>query len=95
MIESFADKTTEKIWRGELVKKLPVSLQNDARDVLRLLNNITSIPDLSFMPGLRPHKLVGNRNGAWSVRVNAQRRVTFFWDDDRKVLTQVCMEDYH
>jgi proteic killer suppression protein len=95
VIESFADKLTENIWRGQETKKLPRALQEDARDVLRILNNIKAITDLSSMPGLRSHKLVGNRKGLWSVRVNAQWRLTFFWDEDRKVLTRVCFEDYH
>lgn len=95
MIESFAGKITEKIWKGEVVKKLPHELQEDTRDVLRVLNNIDAIEDLSFMLHLRPHKLVGDRKGVWSVRVNAKWRITFLWEERRKALTQVCLEDYH
>jgi len=95
MIESFADKTTEAIWNGVLAKKLPRALQEDARDILRLLNNISAVADLTFMPALRPHKLVGDRKGVWSVRVNAQWRITFFWNEERQALTQVRLEDYH
>ena len=36
MIESFADKNAELIWKGELAKKLPRDIQEDARDVLRI-----------------------------------------------------------
>eukprot|EP01031_Cornospumella_fuschlensis_P010941 gene10941-13382_t len=46
-----------------------------------MLNNIKSIEDLYVMPSLRPHKLVGDRKGTWSVRVTGPWRVTFLWDE--------------
>jgi len=40
MIESFADKNATLIWKGEYAKKLPRDMQEDARDLLRILNEI-------------------------------------------------------
>ncbi len=44
-------------------------------------------------PGLRFHRLVGNRRGTWSVRVSANWRLTFRFEGSEAV--DVNLEDYH
>jgi toxin HigB-1 len=95
VIESFADKNAELVWKGELAKKLPRDIQEDAREVLRLLNEIRSYHDFQSMPHLRAHKLGGDRQGTWSIRITPAWRITFFWDEPRGVATSVRIEDYH
>ena len=95
MIESFADKNAALIWKGDLAKKLPRDIQEDAREVLRILNEIRSQNDFHRMPHLRAHKLVGDRDQRWSLRVRAGWRVTFFWDEEKASASQVLIEDYH
>ncbi|MCP5107914.1 MAG: plasmid maintenance system killer family protein, partial [bacterium] len=46
MIKSFRSKETEKIWLGQVSKKLPADIQNVARRKLRMLNNSNKINDL-------------------------------------------------
>lgn len=53
MIISFGSKVTEKIWEGELVKKLPIDIQNIGRRKLRMLHNSQSILDLRIPPSNR------------------------------------------
>lgn len=62
------------------------------RLILGRLNVATGARDMN-LPGLDLHPLHGDRSGTWSVKVNANRRVTFTFaehDADR-----VDYEDYH
>lgn len=47
--------------------------------MLRMLTAATSLDDQRVPPGNRLEKLAGDRAGQWSVRVNAQWRVSFVW----------------
>lgn len=95
MIESFADKNAELVWKGEFAKKLPRDIQADAREVLRILNEIKSCNDFQSMPHLRAHKLVGDRNNRWSLRISGGWRVTFFWSEEKASASLARIEDYH
>jgi proteic killer suppression protein len=93
MIVSFASKETEKIWRGERVKKIPDEIQHIGRRKLRMLNNSHSLNDIRIPPSNRLEKLKGNRKNAYSIRINDQWRIVFRWIDH-----QVCdveIIDYH
>ncbi|WP_400166481.1 type II toxin-antitoxin system RelE/ParE family toxin [Fidelibacter multiformis] len=93
MIVSFASKETEKIWRGERVKKIPDEIQHIGRRKLRMLNNSHSLNDIRIPPSNRLEKLKGNRKNAYSIRINDQWRIVFRWADH-----QVCdveIIDYH
>lgn len=93
MIVSFASKETEKIWRGERVKKIPDEIQHIGRRKLRMLNNSHSLNDIRIPPSNRLEKLKGNRKNAYSIRINDQWRIVFRWTDH-----QVCdveIIDYH
>ena len=43
-------------------------------------------------PGSYFHPLKGERSGRYAIRLNANMRVTFGWDDGA---TDVDIEDYH
>jgi proteic killer suppression protein len=45
------------------------------------------------MPGWDLHKLTGNLRGHWSVKVNANWRMTFTFEGENAVL--VDYRDYH
>ena len=95
MIESFADKNAALIWKGEYARKLPRDMQEDARDVLRILNEIKSLHDWQSLPHLHAHKLGGDRQGTWSLRICKGWRVTFLWNEETSTATVVHIEDYH
>jgi proteic killer suppression protein len=92
-IQSFADKDTEdfffvrrRIRKWEkIVKK--VSL------VLTILNSVTALNELKISFGARLHKLHGDREGQWSVSINKQYRVCFYWE--KKHAYEVEITDYH
>jgi len=79
VIKSFADKETERLFRGRKSKAVPTELRQRALSKLLVLNAATNIEDLRAPPGNRLEKLRGDREGQWSIRVNRQYRVCFSW----------------
>jgi toxin HigB-1 len=93
MILSFASKETEKIFNGQISKKLPKDIQRTARRKLRYLNRALSLQDLLAPPGNKLEKLKGNRAGQHSIRINNQWRICFTWSG--KSAKNVEIVDYH
>lgn len=80
MIKSFADKETERLFRGRESKVIPPQARERALSKLMVLNAATNIEDLRAPPGNRLEKLRGDREGRWSVRINRQYRVVFAFE---------------
>ena len=59
MIRSFANNETEKIFRGEVSKKLPPDIQRTARRKLIYLNEADNLRDLILPKGNRLEALKG------------------------------------
>jgi proteic killer suppression protein len=93
VIASFRGAAAESIWRGRLVRRLPIELQRVARRKLRMLNNAADLHDLRAPPGNRLEKLRGDRAGQHSIRINQQWRVCFRWRDGDA--HEVEIVDYH
>ena len=93
MIKSFASTDTQKIWNGERIRGLPLQVQNVARRKLRMLNNVTQLPELRIPPSNRLEKLFGGRRGQFSVRINDQWRICFRWEKGDAYEVEIV--DYH
>lgn len=93
MIASFADEETEKIFKGRVSRKLPPAIQRTARRKLLYLEDAVDLRDLRSPPGNRLELLHGDRAGQYSMRINEQWRICFYWQDSRA--HQVKIEDYH
>lgn len=93
MIRSFADAETERIWNRDRSRRLPPDIQRPALRKLRQLNRIVSPHELLIPPGNRFEELKGDRKGTYSIRINAQWRITFRWEDGSAI--NVRIEDYH
>ena len=93
MIISFACKETQKIWQKKRSRKLPSDIQQVARRKLRMIANAHEVQDLRVPPKNRLEKLKGTRAGQYSIRVNDQWRLCFFWEGDGA--REVEMVDYH
>jgi toxin HigB-1 len=92
VIESFGDKETEKLWRGQHTR-LPANLLLRATDKLNLLDSATSLDALRIPPSNRLEALKGNRAGQHSIRINDQWRLCFRWEAGNA--TEVAITDYH
>jgi proteic killer suppression protein len=83
VIASFAGAGTEDVFHGRDTKvarrTCPRHLWRVARRKLDQLNAATRLEALRFPPANRLEQLKGNRAGQYSIRVNEQFRVCFFW----------------
>lgn len=93
MIESFADKRTAAIYKGVAVRSLHPDMQKRVRLKLMALDASDSLDDLESQRGNQLHMLRGDRQGQYSIRVNSQWRICFFWRDGRAHEVEVV--DYH
>jgi len=93
VIESFVSKETEKIFLGQLSKKIPLEIQRTARRKLIYLDDAEDLQDLRAPPGNMLEKLKGDRAGQYSIRINDQWRICFEWDDNKARNVEIV--DYH
>ena len=93
VIQSFADKETEKIWNRMRSRKLPDDIQDRALRKLRELAAAPTLETLRFPPSNRLHVLQGDRKNLHAIRINDQWRITFRWGALGP--DNVCIEDYH
>lgn len=93
MIAGFADKETERVWRGMQSRRLPAGIQQRARLKLRMLNAAVRLDDLRIPPANRLEALAGDRKGQHSIRINEQWRICFRWRSARA--SDVEIADYH
>jgi proteic killer suppression protein len=93
VIQGFADRDTERVWRREHVKKFGSDLQRIANRKLLMLDAAENINDLRVPPGNRLEQLSGDRKSQHSIRVNDQWRICFTWTDSGP--DDVEITDYH
>jgi len=93
VIHSFRDKNTAKVFDRQPVRRWGPDLQRAALRKLRMLNAATTLDDLRALPGNRLEKLLGDRVGEWSIRVDGQWRLCFRWQDGGA--HDVELIDYH
>lgn len=93
MIKSFADKITEQLFDGRLIKRMDAGLQRQALRRLRYLDAAVQLEDLRVPPSNRLEALLGDRKGFYSIRVNDQWRLIFRWESGHAM--DVEFLDYH
>lgn len=93
MIKSFKDVETERIYRRQRSRRLPLEIQQVALRKLRMLNNAVSLSDLRVPPANRLEKLRGERLGQYSIRINERWRICFTWQDGNAFDVEIV--DYH
>jgi len=93
MIRSFKCKEAEKVWNGNVSRKLPTDIQAIARRKLRMLNNAIELNDLRIPPANRLEALKGERKSQYSIRINQQWRICFKWKNGDVLDIEIV--DYH
>lgn len=92
MIKSFAHKGLEEFFLTRSTKGVQAKHAARLEELLDRLDAAVSIRAMRF-PGCGLHKLKGNLDGHWSVKVSGNWRMTFrFEDGDAHV---VNYQDYH
>ena len=97
MIRSFKHKGVEDIFNGKnskaARKTCPRSLWRIAARKLDQLDSVTMLDELKAPPGNRLEALKGDRKGQYSIRINNQYRICFFWADIEPDRVEIV--DYH
>ena len=93
MIIGFKSRETEKIWRGEMSRKLPRDIQQIVLRKLFMLDKAQSLNDLRIPPANRLGALKNDRKGQHSIRVNDQWRICFVWTKSGPDAVEIV--DYH
>ena len=93
MIRSFRCKETEKIWHEERSRKLPANIQQKALQKMQMLNAAIRLETLRIPPGNRLEALKGDRVEQYSIRINAQWRLCFRWQNGDAYDVEIV--DYH
>ena len=96
MIQSFADETTADLFRERNTRearRIPRELWRSAQRKLKAIDVAVRLEDLAIPSGNRLERLKGNQAGRYSIRINDQYRVTFYWEQQHAY--EVRVEDYH
>ena len=93
MLQSFADRETERLWLRQGSRKIDSTILRVALRKLVMLDAADTIEDLRVPPGNRLEKMTGNREGQWSIRVNQQWRICFRWTSAGPEDVEIV--DYH
>jgi proteic killer suppression protein len=93
VIKTFKDAETHRIYQRDRSRRLPFDIQQAALRKLRMINNAANINDLRVPPANHLEKLSGNREGQYSIRINAQWRICFEWKNGDAFNVEVT--DYH
>jgi proteic killer suppression protein len=93
VLQSFADRDTERVWQRKRVRKLDRGIQRAALRKLLILDAADTLDDLRVPPGNRLEKLRGDRLGTYSIRVNQQWRICFRWTSAEPEDVEII--DYH
>jgi proteic killer suppression protein len=92
MIESIRHKGLKLLWEKDDTSKLPSIQILKIRMILTLLDNALNIQDMNF-PGSDLHPLKGDLAGFWSVKVNANYRLIFRFENESAF--ELDYIDYH
>ena len=84
-LERFLEDNDARGIRSDLVSRI--------RAVLTVLLAARDMEGVIGPPGWRIHPLIGNRQGAWSISVSGNWRITFTVDADE--ICDLNLEDYH
>lgn len=93
MIKTFADRTTEELFRTGKAKRVPVDVARRALRKLEAIDAATQLADLRVPPGNRRHALKDDRAGQHSISVDDQWRICFRFEDGEAHDVEFC--DYH
>jgi proteic killer suppression protein len=91
-IRSSADARTEALFRGGRPGRWGNAV-SVAKRKLDMLDAAETLADLRSPPGNRLERLVGDRAGQYSIRVNDQWRVCFRWTSSGPEDVEIV--DYH
>jgi len=92
VISNFICPDTEALFAGRRVARF-ANIAASAMRKLAMLNRARTLDDLRVPPGNHLEKLVGDREGQWSIRINDQWRICFRFEAGNAGDVEIV--DYH
>lgn len=93
MLKSFRCQETEKVFLRQRSARFPTNVYRTALRKLLLIDAAEKLEDLRIPPGNRLEKLMGERQGQHSIRINDQWRICFRWSEGDACDVEIV--DYH
>jgi proteic killer suppression protein len=94
-IRNFIHKGLKKLYADDATKGVPPDTVDKLRKMLAFLDDMEDPEELRMLPSWKAHTLTGDRKGARSLSVTANRRLTFRIDTAEREIYDVNLEDYH
>ena len=94
-IRNFIHKGLKKLYADDATKGVPPDTVDKLRKMFAFLDDMEDPEELQMLPSWKAHTLTGDRKGAWSLSVTANRRLTFRIDTAEREIYDVNLEDYH
>lgn len=94
-IRNFIHKGLKRLYTDDAAKGVPPDTVDKLRKMLAFLDDMEDPEELRMLPSWKAHTLTGDRKGAWSLSVTANRRLTFRIDTAEREICDVNLEDYH
>lgn len=91
-IQSFNCIDTQRLFTTGASRRFS-NIQRIAERKLVQLDAATTLDFLRSPPGNRLERLVGNRSGQYSIRINVQWRICFIWTEKGPAAVEIV--DYH
>ncbi|MBL1209886.1 type II toxin-antitoxin system RelE/ParE family toxin [Geminocystis sp. GBBB08] len=92
MIQTFKNKTLEKLFKDNINKGVPQNLEKKIRIRLEVIDSALILEDMR-LPGYDLHELKGDKKGTWSIKVSGNWRITFKFANGNAY--DLNLEDYH
>lgn len=90
VIKTFADQTSEELFRTGGARKVPADVARRALRKLEAVHAASQVADLRVPPGNRLHALKGDRTGQHAIVVNDQWRICFRFEDGDAFEVEFC-----
>lgn len=93
MICHFRCKETEKVFFRKRTTKFPEVILRSALRKLVILDSAQNLADIRIPPSNRLEKLIGDKKGYYSIRINDRWRICFSWINNNAYDVEIL--DYH
>lgn len=94
-IRNFLPKGLKKLYTEETAKGVPAESAGKLRKMFAFLDDMEGADELRALPSWKAHVLTDDRKGTWSLRVTANRRLTFRIDTVEREICDMNLEDFH
>ena len=95
MIKSFKTKWLRDFFIENIhSKKIPAAIRSQLFRKLQLMDDATCNADLRSPPSNHFEKLSGQLLGKYSIRVNDQWRLIFFWDEEHGEADEIYLDNH-